>query len=250
MTKNMLIFDIEGTIAHFRRFYTNSSSLSYSFPPRTVLTGLIAAVLGHERDSYYEIFSSDNCKIGLAIRKPIRKIIQTVNYIRTKNEKEVTGSGGHTQVPVEFILPVEEILQYRIYFLHNDSNIVNELYKTIITGNCYYPPYFGISECPASLRCVDLTSEFEIISNSDLLEICTVISTERIESIDFKAGYKFIKEDRVPVEFNSERRITKVGAYIYEKNCKKIPQVTIKGELFSVSYTEGQSKVQEYGVFL
>lgn len=250
MNKNMLIFDIEGTIAHFRRFYTNSSSLSYSFPPRTVLIGLIAAVLGHERDSYYDIFSSNNCNIGLALRKPIRKIIQTVNYIRTKNEQEVTGSGGHTQVPVEFILPVEEILQYRIYFLHNDSNIVEELYNAIITGNYYYPPYFGISECPASLRCVDLTSEFEITSNSGALEICTIIPTDTIESIDFKAGYKLIKEDRVPVDFDSERRIAKVKSYIYEKNCQKIPQVRIKGELFTVSFTEGDSKVQEYGVFL
>lgn len=250
MTKSMLIFDLEGTIAHFRRFYTNSSSLSYSFPPRTVLTGLIAAVLGHERDSYYEIFSSDNCKISLAIKKPISKIIQTVNYIRTKNEKEVTGSGGHTQVPVEFVLPSEDILQYRVYFLHNDSKIVNKLYDTIITGNYYYPPYLGISECPATLRCLDLTSDFELISTSEGFEMCTIVPTETIESIDFKAGYKFIKEDRVPVEFSTERRITKVGAYIFEKNCKKIPNVKIKGELFIVSYTEGLNKVQEYGVFL
>ena len=42
----ILIFDIKGPMAHFRKFYTNSSSLSYLFPPRTVVAGIIAGILG------------------------------------------------------------------------------------------------------------------------------------------------------------------------------------------------------------
>jgi CRISPR-associated protein, Cas5h family len=80
----ILIFDLVGMFAHFRKFYTNSSSLSYAFPPRTVITGLLAGILGYERDKYYEEFSSENCSVGLAIKNPIRKLVQTVNYIRTK----------------------------------------------------------------------------------------------------------------------------------------------------------------------
>ncbi|MFQ6061523.1 MAG: CRISPR-associated protein Cas5, partial [Thermoplasmata archaeon] len=80
---SMLIFDIRGRMAHFRKFYTNSSSLSYDFPPRTVICGLIAGILGMPKDSYYEDFSLNRCRIGVAIGSPLRKIVQTVNFIRT-----------------------------------------------------------------------------------------------------------------------------------------------------------------------
>lgn len=60
--EKVLIFDIKGPMAHFRKFYTNSSSLSYLVPPKTVVAGLIAGLLGlpserHTKDkeeTYYE----------------------------------------------------------------------------------------------------------------------------------------------------------------------------------------------------
>ena len=50
---DLLVFDISGKFAHFRKYYTNSSSLTYLVPPRTSIYGLIAGILGLERDSYY-----------------------------------------------------------------------------------------------------------------------------------------------------------------------------------------------------
>lgn len=63
----IIIFELWGKFAHFRKFYTNSSSLSYSVPPRTTIEGIIAAILGYERDSYYEKFNPDN--LYVAVRK-------------------------------------------------------------------------------------------------------------------------------------------------------------------------------------
>ena len=61
----ILAFNIRGKFAHFRKFYSNSSALSYFIPPRTTIIGLIAGMLGLERDSYYEDFSLDNCDTGV-----------------------------------------------------------------------------------------------------------------------------------------------------------------------------------------
>ena len=47
----IIVFDIKGKFAHFRKFYTNSSSLTYGIPPRTAICGILAAILGLERDS-------------------------------------------------------------------------------------------------------------------------------------------------------------------------------------------------------
>ena len=50
-----VIFDIEGKFAHFRKIYTNSSSLSYLVPPRTTVQGIIAAMLGYERILLHQV---------------------------------------------------------------------------------------------------------------------------------------------------------------------------------------------------
>jgi CRISPR-associated protein Cas5h len=249
----ILIFDLEGTFAHFRKFYTNSSSLSYAFPPRTVITGLLAGILGYERDTYYDIFSSENCNIGLSIKKPIRKLIQTVNYIRTKDVKELTGSGGHTQIPIEFVLPQvgENILKYRIYFLHKKDEILNNLKEKLKKGNVEYPPYLGLTECPAKVSLVDDEGEISLIRDlHNPMGIITVIPIDKIENITFQEGHRYMKEDRVPVEFTNERRIKKISSYIYEQNCKPIINIKIKDEVFYVTYKEGEKRIEEYGVFM
>jgi CRISPR-associated protein Cas5h len=249
----ILIFDLEGTIAHFRKFYTNSSSLSYAFPPRTVIIGLLAGILGYERDTYYDIFSSENCNIGLSIKKPIRKLIQTVNYIRTKDVKELTGSGGHTQIPIEFVLPQvgEKILKYRIYFLHKKDEILNNLKEKLKKGNVEYPPYLGLTECPAKVSLVDDEGEISLIRDlHNPMEIITVIPIDKVENITFQEGYKYMKEDKVPVEFTNERRIKKISSYIYEQNCKPIINIKIKDGVFRVTYKEGEKRIEEYGVFM
>ncbi|MBC7076121.1 MAG: CRISPR-associated protein Cas5, partial [Syntrophomonadaceae bacterium] len=74
----VLIFDIKGRFAHFRKIYTNSSSLSYTLPPRTTVMGMIAAILGRERDTYYEEFNSQNMDIAVQKINPTRKIMQSL----------------------------------------------------------------------------------------------------------------------------------------------------------------------------
>lgn len=46
----MLVFDVWGDYAHFRRFYTTTSPLSFPIPPRTALCGLIGAIIGLEKE--------------------------------------------------------------------------------------------------------------------------------------------------------------------------------------------------------
>ncbi len=83
---HVAIFDLLGPLAHFRQYYTNSSSLSYAFPPRTVLMGTVAAILGWERDSYHEELGLDEARFAVVVKVPVRRLIQTVNYVRTKKE--------------------------------------------------------------------------------------------------------------------------------------------------------------------
>ena len=52
MPERVIVFDVWGDYAHFRKNYSTSSPLTYSFPPRTALSGLIGAIAGLDKSNY------------------------------------------------------------------------------------------------------------------------------------------------------------------------------------------------------
>jgi CRISPR-associated protein Cas5h len=90
----LLSFEIRGRFAHFRKFYTNSSSLSYFIPPRTTIIGMLGAILQYDRDSYYDIFNENDFRISVAVTSnvKIKKQMQCMNYLHHKSYKDLETS--------------------------------------------------------------------------------------------------------------------------------------------------------------
>lgn len=221
----LLIFDVYGKMAHFRKYYTNSSSLSYMFPPRTTVTGLIAAMLGREKDTYYDEFSSDECHVAVSVRTKLRKIMQTVNYLQTKDLGGLNGSKGHTQIPLEIILPEEDMIVYRVYFSHEDEKLMDELGERLKDGRFFYPLYLGLSEFTASARfvCEIGNGGIEVVGPGRQYKVSTVCNCDILEDkglsfTDSKGAIlQYIKE-KMPLEFDKDRLIKSTANFIYEKN--------------------------------
>ncbi|WP_456325263.1 type I-B CRISPR-associated protein Cas5b [Desulfonauticus submarinus] len=261
----LLIFDLTGKMAHFRAFYTNSSSLSYTFPPRTTIIGLIAGILGYDNefgnDPYYEKFASSKCKIALSVKRPVRKVMQKVNYVNTAESpgkgkprglQALNGSAGPTAVPLEIVLPrdlknPDDLLQYRIYFYHIDDNIFNTLTKAIKRRNWHYPPYMGISEFIADVEFVDLLKKEDIRFLGEIeAEITTVVNTALIQkaSLHFVSSegkpLRYLKE-KMPLEFDNERKIKATADFIYEVNTRKA-YLKVK-EVYEVTYNSVKERI-------
>jgi len=238
----LLIFDLKGPLAHFRKFYTSSSSLSYSFPPRTTSDALIAGLLGRQRVTYYEEFSSCKCRIALSIRTPVRKIMQSINYLRTEKEDGYSRVDGVirsfverniTKYPtaVEFVVSsrLSEDIIYRIYFWHEDEGLLNELYERVRGKRFVYPPYLGISELLADIKIVDFIVSSESLREVDengLVEIATVVNKDNVKKLDFSTTeqtkvLQYIDE-KMPFEFGTGREIKRNNGFIYEKNQRVI----------------------------
>ena len=251
----LILFDLAGAMAHFRKFYTNSSSLSYSFPPRTTLCGLIAGMLGMPRDSYYDAFSMDRCRIGLSLRREVRKVMQTVNYIRTKSPSELDGSAGPTQVPLELVMPMpgERQVVYRVYFWHEDREVMEELWNRLYNRKFIFPPYFGITECPAEVKWATVVEGEGLRWLSDPeepLDVTTVIPLERIRQNGFKLreGIQVLR-DRLPLDFSPGRSLNSVADILYERNAQPLPLVPT-GDVFHLRYEDLKGIKEEYGVFM
>lgn len=207
----VLVFDISGKMAHFRQYYTNSSSLSYFFPPRTVLAGMVAGMMGLPRDSYYDLFAEDTMRVGLAIRSPLRKKMQTLNYVWAKELSQLNLSAGqHTQVPVELVLPRDygDLIVYRVFLWHGNGDVFSRM-KAIIGGEkVHFPLYLGISECLATMHFVGLTKAEEEEFAGEV-EVSSVVGVEYLKKNGCfpvpREGAFYVKE-LMPFSFDAERR--------------------------------------------
>ncbi|SHF38753.1 CRISPR-associated protein Cas5h [Caldanaerobius fijiensis DSM 17918] len=239
----LIVFDIVGPMAHFRKYYTNSSSLSYAFPPRTVIIGMIAGILGYPRDSYYERFSSRRCHVGISIVTPVRSIYKTVNYLSVKSRNDVNGINGHTQVPLEILLPEDlsaNNLCYRIYFWHSEDEIMDELERRLNEKRFVYPLYMGLTEFIAYVSKVFTLngSDMEIRCSDNYTDIVTVCNLDTIEEggLSFKTDgspMQYIKEI-APLGFSEGRQSVVPAYFVYEKNQRHL-KVRLRGPYLTVN---------------
>ena len=119
MPEKVLVFDVWGDYAHFRKNYSTSSPLTYSFPPRTALSGLIGAIAGFDKADYFRHFLRDGAKIGCKILVPVKKVRIAGNLINTSNAVEMHLIKNRSPTRFEFVKDP----RYRIYFWHSDDEI-------------------------------------------------------------------------------------------------------------------------------
>jgi CRISPR-associated protein Cas5h len=256
--EKLLIFDLKGPMAHFRKYYTNSSSLSYLFPPRTVVVGLIAGLLGFPSERYtkeknaiyYEKFDEKGCLVSISLRSKVRRIMQTVNYIRTKSLSEVDGSAGGTQIPIEILLPetISSEIMYRIYFYHTNNEIYNKLKKRLEEQKFIFPPYMGITEFLASIDYID---EGQVSKNPQKeVELNSVCKLKEVE-LDFNGNeFQYITE-KMPTGFLNDRTPRKPEEYLLEIKGKVI-RVKFKDNAtcYSVNYSDNGCRLFENIMFV
>lgn len=166
--KTCLSFEIRGPWAHFRRIEGNIVKQTYHLPPRTTIAGLLAAVLGIERDGYYDLFGPDVSGIAVEPRAELRTVNLPMNTLST-------ASGDITTVPTRGKLRIKlpnpskprqqhnyEMLvepAYRIDVWLENPERYAELRNTLDEGRSHYVPSLGLSECLAT---IEHLGEFDI----------------------------------------------------------------------------------------
>ncbi len=158
----LISFRVSGQFAHFRKFYTNASSLSYLIPPRTVIIGMLASVLRYERNSYYEAFHPKKFRISTAVTPgvQIKKKMQSMNYLHFKYHNLLcrgTGDGKnmHAQCKLELLIPESKTIDYTIYvgvITESSLKLLNDLEAKIRQRDFGYGIYLGQRQFMADIN--------------------------------------------------------------------------------------------------
>lgn len=205
----ILAFDVWGEYACFRRPYSTTSPLTYPFPTRTALSGMVAAILGLERDSYYQDFSDSNCKMGIQFLSPLKKTYIGQNLIDTRRGFFLwdISKNPRTQILFEVLKDV----QFRIYLWLKNDELAQSLEKHLLDHTSIYTPYFGLANMLANFKFVNIYKD--IMESEDIdVGISTVVPESY--GVRYSSDHK-IGRVRIPISFDNDR-VPRYDTLIYD----------------------------------
>jgi len=218
----VLVFDVWGDYGHFRKFYTTSSPLTFSFPPPSTIAGILGAIYGTGKDEYLKVFLHDKCKIALKIMTPVKKVRMGINLINTKGDYWTLYSNKYheprTQIRTEFLKDP----YFRIYLTHENEEVFKALASLLKEHKSTYTVSLGLSELLADFKYVG-EYDSEAKSDNGLVELQTPVTESKLlqEGLEIESAKKYFKE-KMPIKMNSERVIEKYDDVIFEPDGKTI----------------------------
>ncbi len=221
----VIAFDIWGDYAHFRKLYTTSSPLTFSFPPPSTISGILGAIYGTDKNTnqYLDIFGPANCKTAIRILNPIKKVRIGINLLESKGTNlrvpmSDKNLAPRTQIRTEFIKDP----MYRIYLAHTDDRVMGVLGEKLFKHEPVFSVSLGLSELLANFRLVGY-SDYEIIADQKPVELCSPFTAENLmpAGLEVEIGKKYFKE-RMPILMDRNRVVSKYTDVIFEPAGKPI----------------------------
>ncbi|MEX0813645.1 MAG: CRISPR-associated protein Cas5 [Chitinophagales bacterium] len=218
----ILSFDIEGKFAHFRKFHGNNTAMSYSIPPRTTIAGMLAAIMGEEKDSYYENYQTQNLQIGLRVLSDLKKSFHRLNLLMIKGNNDFRGGKGRVQTPFEVVTGSDlkkDSVRYRIYLAPGKNReIFDQISQKLKDNNRQFNLSLGIAGFTAFVSNVQEFTAFEKNCNGEWINLHSAGNSEQVEEIDFPDNPEFkfnhIEEELLPADFIGGKK----GREVYRMN--------------------------------
>ncbi len=235
---NVIVFDIWGDYGHFKKIYTTTSPLSYDFPPKTAIYGIIGAFLGYDKEEYLKYINKDTTQIALKIINPLQKTNFALNLIDTKKDKikkynisinkkdkikiySLNLIPNRTQIRFEML----KNPKYRLYVRLTDEKLHSKLKNLLAQHKSIYTISLGLSELIANFEYI---GEFKVEkkASNKYISINSIIRRDNLindsVSLEMDKEYLFSK---IPNEMDEDRITTEYIDIFYERggnpiNCK------------------------------
>lgn len=224
----ILQLDVGGKLAHFRKYYANNTAMSFSIPPRTTMMGMLASILGRERDSYYEELASERIRISVRVMSPLKKTFHRLNFLSVKSKSEFDGSGGRIQTPFEVVSGYDiskDMVVYRLYVSCSEGkDTFDELKEKVLQKQQHFALTLGTANFTASLLDMRLfvANQIQETEANGFVTIHSAVPSEAVERIDFdRSGVEdllqMIEEELLPADFvrNYDRELRKMNRTLF-----------------------------------
>ncbi|MDD4526520.1 MAG: type I-B CRISPR-associated protein Cas5b [Candidatus Margulisbacteria bacterium] len=219
---NILIFDIWADYAHIKKIFTTMSPLSFPFPGRTAIQGIIGAIIGVDKSLNPEKFIDEDVLIGLSLLSSIKKVVIPHNNLKVTSKIHFSHYEDHKPQNVEFIKDPK----YRIYFACKDKNVYEELKVKLESHTSVYTISLGISQTLANYEYI---GEYGCLQKTSTNEFCLINSVcDKSSVLDIEFGELKIFTVILPNRMKNDREVIEYKEFIYESDGNPIKIKTNK----------------------
>jgi len=211
---NLLVFDIWGPYAHFKKYYATTSALTYGIPPKTSLYGFIGAILGlpKSENAYLRYFSHKSCIMGLQLQRPLKTCRIGVNLRRN--------TGRYKDNPKPTLIELVQAPCYRVFFHHRDEALQARLKTALQEHTCAFTPSLGLANLLADFAWVGECRAVHETSGQSA-GICSAIPRKQFLKFDDPEKMKdvdIIEQTMFAIEMDTERSVTERDDILFERS--------------------------------
>ena len=214
MSRPILIFDIWGDYAHFKKIYATTSAVSYAVPPKTSLYGYMGAILGLPKadNAYLTAFADKQCLLGISVLNSI--IMKRLGTNLRPNLGRTADNPKPTLT--EYVYQP----RYRLYVTHQDGFFYDELRAALQEHRSVFTPSLGLAGLVSNFAWVgEVTAE--VIRPVEAVRIHSVIPRRYLVELDATAiqtgEYELVEQSMYAVEMNMEREVTERDDILFNR---------------------------------
>lgn len=201
----VLIFDIKGKVAHFRKPDTTSTQLTYPFITPTAVKGIVGAILGIE-----DFVTDDN--IGIQLLNPVRTVAQQMSMLGKE-----TGATFNRPTTIELLVNPA----YRIYYVGDEY--VEKLIDFLKKDYAVYPTYLGCAYALTKPILCGINQEIRLLEQEEkLIETKTIVPTKMIKELKLKQNRHYCRAGGFMYKYKGNRTFEKSIDFIYELEGKSV----------------------------
>jgi CRISPR-associated protein Cas5h len=205
---NYHYLNVSADFARFSKSQGTAVKQSYKTPPKTTIQGMLAAILGKERDSYYSEFADANFEVGI-VKKNGHSKTMTFSLLGTGDNLKSFGNYGsdlyttkiktpvntrdnRQRYPIEYIIEPE----YDIYFRLSDSELNDEITRALSNRESVYTPTLGVSEAITTIEYKTVDSH-ETVKSKEIAVDSVVPELKTVDIvIESNKSYKTEKQQQ------------------------------------------------------
>jgi CRISPR-associated protein Cas5h len=241
-----LSFTVSSTWGHFKRIGRSVTKQTYRIPPRTTVSGMLAAIVGADRNSYYDVFGAENAAIAITPLTDLRTVNIPTTGLGTDPGQDVTTTEGswrtykltYQESTGDRQLHAYEVLAdpaYRIDVALEDESFYTELRDHLSAGTSIYPPSLGKSEYLATIRNVRTDQEpcrVDVESTVDIDSVAPISLSEAIPQGGVTYGVE--RSPAIMERKTGGRRTTRFDDYVYTQQTDEAIRVSTDSDLTPV----------------
>lgn len=215
-----VVFDINGSIGHFRRPDTTATQMTYPFITPTATKGMVGAILGKE-----DFVTKDKC--GIQILNPVRTVAQQMSLVGKDGAKAF-----NRPTTIELLVNPS----YRIYYAGKEYT--DQLIEYLTAEKTVYSTYLGVAYALTKPVLYKVFEEVFLVDDvgSEQIEVKTVVPTALIKELIVEPDHYYCRAGGYLYEYKGERTFEKSVDFLFEKNGKPISFVPAVNTILDLKF--------------